>query len=124
MKLPAVVYIQIERQSHNPTFVYFDSLSRHSELPTIIPGGVLLLSTFCIAYESAVLRLQLPMDNSSPTESIISEIEYGLRDHLSHVAHEARYPVSVVSDRPAERTRLSRACDRCRSRKIKVKRFS
>ncbi|KAH7371606.1 fungal-specific transcription factor domain-containing protein [Cadophora sp. MPI-SDFR-AT-0126] len=61
------------------------------------------------------------MDNSTPAESTGTETEYVLGEYVlgennGYVAHES---TSVDPSKASGRKRLSRACDRCRSRKVK-----
>lgn len=66
------------------------------------------------------IRQQLPMDNSSPVNNSTIENEYDQQDtrSIAHVANECLFP--ATSDKASGRKRLSRACDRCRVRKVKV----
>lgn len=60
------------------------------------------------------------MDNSTPAESTGIETEYVLGENNGYVADD---PTSVDPSKVSGRKRLSRACDRCRSRKVKVRRL-
>ncbi|KAG4437059.1 hypothetical protein IFR05_007473 [Cadophora sp. M221] len=56
------------------------------------------------------------MHNSTPAESTGIETEYAPGENNGYVAHD---PTCVDPSKTSGRKRLSRACDRCRSRKVK-----
>jgi hypothetical protein len=62
------------------------------------------------------------MDNSFPVDNSTIENEYDRQDiqSIAHVADESECLIPGTSEKASERKRLSRACDRCRIRKVKV----
>ncbi|KFY76941.1 hypothetical protein V498_09466 [Pseudogymnoascus sp. VKM F-4517 (FW-2822)] len=61
------------------------------------------------------------MDNSSPVNNSIIENEYDQQDtrSIAQVANESECLIPVTSNKASGQKRLSRACDRCRVRKVK-----
>ncbi|KFZ05582.1 hypothetical protein V501_08221 [Pseudogymnoascus sp. VKM F-4519 (FW-2642)] len=61
------------------------------------------------------------MDNSFPVDNSTIENEYDRQDtqSIAHVADESECLIPATSEKASERKRLSRACDRCRIRKVK-----
>lgn len=62
------------------------------------------------------------MDNSSPVNNSTIENEYDQQDtqSIAQVANESECLIPATSNKASGRKRLSRACDRCRVRKVKV----
>ena len=83
---------------------------------------VFLLSETLFSSTIHYVYAQLSMDNSSPVDNATTESGYGQDDigSTAHVADEYECLIPVTSDKASKRKRLSRACDRCRNRKVKV----